>query len=359
MPTIPLRSPIVLMCAIVLAAFLALAVDDVRSESEQAAAAGEVNIYSYRQPYLISPLLEAFEKETGVKTNIIFAKKGLIERIEAEGRNSPADILLTTGIGKLTGAMQKGITQPVTSSIIAGNIPAQFRDPDGNWFGLTRRGRVVYASRARVGQDEISYEELAEEKWRGKICIRPGHHVYNVGLVAAMIAHHGQEQTEKWLQGVKSNLARKPAGNDRAQIKGVFAGECDLAIGNTYYMAKMLLNDKNPEQKEWAASVKILFPNSAGRGTHVNISGMALAKNAPHKEAAQKLMEFLSSDQAQRIYAEVNHEYPVSDGVAWSQLVQSWGTFKADEIPLQTIAANRKRASELIDKVAFDDGPSS
>ena len=174
-----------------------------------------------------------------------------------------------------------------------------------------------------------------------------------------MIAHHGEEKTEEWLRGLKANLARKPAGNDRAQVKGVYAGECDLAIGNTYYMAKMMLNQKNPAQQQWAASVKMLFPNAQDRGTHINLSGMILAKNAPNKENAIRFMEFLSSDDAQEIYAEVNHEYPVKEGVPWSDLVKSWGELKPDSLSLEQVATLRKKASEMIDKVAFNDGPSS
>lgn len=329
------------------------------SAAPLASAAEEVNIYSYRQPYLINPLLEAFTRNTGIKANVIFAKKGLIERMAAEGRNSPADVLLTVDIGRLTGAVTQGVSQPIDSAALAKNIPAQYRDPGKQWFGLTRRGRVVYASKDRVKQDAITYEELADPKWRGKICIRSGQHVYNVALIAAMIAHHGEQKTETWLRGVKANLAHKPSGNDRGAVKGVYSGECDLAIGNTYYMAKMSLNDKKPEQKKWAASVKMLFPNTAARGTHINLSGMVLAKHAPHKANAVKLMEFLSSDQAQRIYAKVNHEYPVKDGVPWSDLVKSWGDFKPDALSLAKIAKLRKTASELVDKVAFNDGPSS
>ncbi len=324
-----------------------------------AQAAGEVNVYSYRQPYLINPLLERFTDKTGIKANVIYAKKGLIERMATEGRNSPADILLTVDIGRLTGAAAKGISQSVSSAILNKNIPASYRDPKGNWFGLTRRARVVYASRARVAQNAITYEELADPKWKGKICIRSGQHAYNVALIASMIAHNGEAKALKWLEGLKSNLAQKPAGNDRAQIKGVYAGICDIAIGNTYYMAKMQTNEKKPIQKEWAKSVKILFPNSEGRGAHINISGVVLAKYAPHRENGIKLMEFLSSDEAQKIYARVNHEYPVKDGVAWSELVKSWGTFKADTISLEKIAKLRKKASEMVDKVRFNDGPSS
>ncbi len=324
-----------------------------------AIAAEEVNVYSYRQPYLIQPLLEAFAKKTGIEARVIFAKKGLIERIAAEGRNSPADVLLTVDIGRLTGAVSKGITQPVASKKLEQNIPAEYRDSKGQWFGLTRRGRVIYASRDRVKQQQISYEELADPKWKGKICVRSGQHVYNVALIASMIAHHGEKKTEEWLRGFKANLARKPAGNDRAQIKGVYSGECDLAVGNTYYMAKMQLNEKKPEQKEWAKSVRMVFPNANTRGTHINLSGMVLARNAPHKANAVKLMEFLSSDEAQKIYAEVNHEYPVRDGVEWSSVVKAWGPFKADKLALEDIAKLRKKASEMVDRVAFNDGPSS
>lgn len=325
----------------------------------RAADSGEVNIYSYRQPYLIEPLLEAFTEETGIRTSVIFASKGLIERIEAEGRNSPADVLLTTDIGNLSQASASGIAQPIKSETIAAAIPAAYRAEDDTWVGLTRRARVVYASKDRVEQDTITYEELTDPKWRGKICIRSGQHPYNVALIAAMIANHGEDWTEEWLRGVKANLARKPAGNDRLQVKGVYSGECDLAIGNTYYMGAMLTDEKHPEQKDWANAVKILFPDTADRGTHVNISGAVLAKNAPNKENAIKLIEFLASDKGQEMYADVNNEYPVKDGVPWSKLVQSWGTFKADPISLTEIAGLRKRASELVDKVGFDEGPSS
>jgi iron(III) transport system substrate-binding protein len=325
----------------------------------QAAEPGEVNIYSYRQPYLINPMLKAFTDETGIKVNVIFAEKGLIERIQAEGRNSPADVLLTVDVGNLTQATDAGIAQPIQSATLDQAIPQAYRAADDRWFGLTRRARVVYASKERVKQDQITYEELADPKWRGKICIRSGQHVYNVALIASMIAAHGEAWTETWLKGVKANLARKPAGDDRLQVKGIYAGECDIAVGNTYYMGVMLQNDKEPEQKEWANSVNILFPNSGDRGTHVNVSGAVVAKYAPHKDNAVKLLEFLASDKGQKMYAEVNNEYPVKDGVPWSPLVKSWGEFKPDPISLNEIAGLRRKASELVDKVGFDDGPSS
>ncbi len=324
-----------------------------------ALAADEVNVYSYRQPSLVAPLFKSFTQETGIKVNVIFAKKGLIERMATEGAKSPADVLLTVDIGRLTGAKQKGVTQALNSSVVNGNIPATYRDPDGHWIGLTTRARIAYVSKERVSQNSFTYEDLADPKWKGKICVRSGKHVYNVALIASMIKHHGEAKTKEWLQGFKANLARKPAGNDRAQVKGVYSGLCDVAIGNTYYMAKMVLNEKKPEQKEWAASVKILFPNSDSRGTHVNISGASLAKHAPNKANGMKLIEFLSGDKAQQIYASVNHEYPVKAGVAASDLVKSWGDFKSDPTALEDIAKLRKRATELVDEVAFNDGPSS
>jgi iron(III) transport system substrate-binding protein len=325
----------------------------------QAQDAGEVNVYSYRQPYLIESLLKQFTDETGIKVNVIFAEKGLIERIQAEGRNSPADVLLTVDVGNLTQATSAGIAQPVSSPKLEATIPPAYRAEDGQWIGLTRRARVIYASKERVKQDGITYEELADPKWRGKICTRSGQHSYNVALIASMIAHHGEQWTEEWLKGVKANLARKPAGNDRLQVKGVYAGECDIALGNTYYMGAMLTDEKAPEQKAWAESVNILFPNTDDRGTHINISGAVVTKHAPHKENAIKLLEFLASDKGQETYAEVNYEYPVKEGVPWSPLVKSWGDFKPDPISLDEIAALRKKASEIVDKAGFDDGPSS
>jgi len=324
--------------------------------AKPANAAGEVNIYSYREPGLINPLLSQFTKETGIKTNVVFATNGLIERLAAEGKNSPADLLLTNESGLLLQAVNAGVTQPVHSEVLAKTIPASLRDDKDQWFGLTRRARVVYASKDRVKQDAITYEELADPKWRGKICIRSGQHTYNVALVASMIAHHGAEYTEKWLNGLKANLARRPAGGDREAVRDVQAGLCDLAVGNTYYMAAML---KNPDQKAWADAVRIIFPNANDRGTHVNISGMALTANAPNKDNAIKLMEFLASPEAQRIYAEANGEYPVVEGIPASPLVQSWGPLKADPLPLSKIAALRKQASELIDRVQFDQGPTN
>nr|WP_239025250.1 Fe(3+) ABC transporter substrate-binding protein [Rhodoligotrophos defluvii] len=321
--------------------------------------AQEVNVYSYRQPFLIEPLLKAFTEETGIKTKVLFDDKALIERMVQEGASSPADVLLTVDVGRLQAAVQSGVVQPVKSAVLEANIPAEFRSPEGEWFALTSRARVVYASKDRVQQDSFTYEELADPKWRGKICIRSGQHVYNTALIAAMIAHHGEEKTKTWLEGVKANLARKPSGGDRDQVKGIFAGECDIALGNTYYMAKMLTNDKEPEQKQWAEASRIIFPTFENGGTHVNISGVALAKHAPNRDAAVKLMEFLSSDKAQKLYAEANDEYPIKPGIEPAPIVKAWGDFEPDNLSLDEIAELRDEASRLVDEVDFDAGPQS
>lgn len=318
---------------------------------------GEVNIYSYRQPDLIQPVLDAFTKKTGIETNVLFLDKGLVERLKAEGENAPADVILTVDISRLTEAKEGGVVQPLKDAAIDANIPANFRDPDGEWFGLTTRGRVVYASKERVAENDITYEELADPKWKGRICMRDGQHSYNIGLIASMIAHDGAEATEKWLTGLKNNLVHKPDGNDRSQAKAIWSGECDLALGNTYYVGLMLTDEKEPEQKEWASAIKVLFPNAKDRGTHVNISGMALAKYAPNKDSAIKLMEFLSSKEAQQIYAEQVFEYPVLPGAEPSPIVKSFGEINPDKLPLTDIAKYRKQASELVDKVGLNDGP--
>jgi iron(III) transport system substrate-binding protein len=219
------------------------------ADPPRAAAAQEVNVYSYREPQLVEPMLNAFTEATGIKVNLIFAKEGLVERMAAEGRNSPADVLLTNEFAFLTQTKAAGSTQAVKSDALEAAIPAALRDPEGHWFGLTRRARVVYASKDRVKADTITYEELADPKWKGRICTRSGQHTYNIALIASMIAHHGEQKAEAWLKGLKENLARKPAGGDREGVRDVQAGLCDVAIGNTYYMAAML---KNPDQKAWA-----------------------------------------------------------------------------------------------------------
>ncbi len=316
-------------------------------------ALADINIYSTRQPDLIDPILEAFTEETGIAVNTAFIDGGLIERLEAEGTRSPADLVLTVDIANLSAIANAGLTQSLESDTVNANIPAEFRDPDGLWIGLTSRARIVYASKDRVDPSEVtSYEDLADPKWADRICIRSGLHNYNIALLSSVIAHHGAEAAEEWLTGIKANLARKPQGNDRAQVKAIWAGECDIAIGNTYYMGKMLAD---PEQAEWANSVNVLFPVIGGEGAHVNLSGVALTANAPNKDEAIQLIEYLTSDAAQALYAELNYEYPLNEAVSPSELVQSWGSFTADSMPLTEIAKHRGEAIRIVERVNFDE----
>lgn len=314
--------------------------------------AEDVNLYSYRQPDLLKPLTDAFTAETGITVNVAYLEKGMVERLQAEGKRSPADLVLTVDISRLAAVVEAGLTQPVHSEVLAANVPAAFHDPEGHWWGLTTRARVVYASKKHVEPGEVTtYEDLADPKWKGRICTRSGTHAYNIALTAAYLHHHGEEGTKAWLEGVKANLARKPQGNDRAQVKAIWAGECDIAIGNTYYMGEML---EDPEQKEWADSVNIVFPVFENGGAHVNISGVAMTKYAPNADNALKLMEFLSSPAAQKIYAEANHEYPIAPGSEPGDLVKSWGSFTPDSVNLMDLARLRPDALKLTEQVDFD-----
>lgn len=316
------------------------------------ALAEEVNIYSHRQPELIQPLLDAFTAETGIPVNVAFVDKGMVEKLKAEGDRSPADLILTVDVARLGEVKDAGITQPVEDAALDAAIPENLRDKDHQWYGLTTRARIVYASKERVQDGEVTtYEDLADPKWKGRICTRPFTDDYNVALVAAFLAHHGEADTVKWLEGIKANLAKKPEGSDRAQVKSIWAKECDISLGNTYYMGKML---EDAEQKPWAESVRIVFPKFEGGGTHVNVSGVAMTKSAPNKDAALKLMEFLASDTAQKIYAETNHEFPIKAGVERSELVKGWGEFTPDSVDLTEISRLRPEALKLIQQVDVD-----
>jgi iron(III) transport system substrate-binding protein len=334
---------------------LAGAITFLASMSVSAADTSEVNLYSYRQPFLIAPMLDQFTKQTGIKVNIVYAKRGVLERLKAEGDNSRADAVLTVDIGRLNDLANAGVLQTVRSAEIERNVPPQYRHPDGLWFGMTTRARIFFVSKDRVAPGEItSYEDLAAPAMKGRVCIRSGKHVYNISLFASMIAHKGADGARQWLAGVKDNLARKPQGNDRAQAKAIKEGVCDVAVANTYYMGKMATNEENPEQKEWADAVRIVFPNQDDRGTHVNISGVGVTKSAKNRENAIKLIEFLSGDAAQELYANTNLEYPVKAGTALHPLVASWGSFKADTVNLSDVAKLRAEASKLVDQVGFN-----
>jgi iron(III) transport system substrate-binding protein len=316
------------------------------------ALAQEINVYSHRQPELIQPLVDAFTAETGIAVNLAFVDKGMAERLQAEGDRSPADLVLTVDIARLLQIVEADVLQPVQSDVLEANIPAELRDPNDLWFGLTSRARIIYASKDRVAPGEVTtYEDLASEKWKGRLCTRSGLHDYNVALLGAVIAHHGEEAATKWAEGLKANLARKPDGGDRDQVKAIAAGECDIALGNTYYMGQMLAD---PEQVPAAQSVNIVFPTFEAGGTHLNISGVAMTKSAPNKENALKFMEWLTGDTAQKIYAETNYEFPVKAGVERSELVKSWGEFTPDTTPLADIAAARAAALKIMETVNFD-----
>jgi iron(III) transport system substrate-binding protein len=322
-----------------------------------ASANGEVNLYSYRQSFLIQPMLDAFTAQSGIKVNVVFADKGMVQKIKAAGSANRADAVLTVDIGRLDALREADLLEPIKSDVLEKNIPANLRHPDGLWFGLTTRARVVLASRDRVAEGEVkSLQDLADPRFKGKICTRSGKHVYNVGLIASVIAHQGSQAAEQWLRGVKANLARKPQGNDRAQAKGIYEGVCDLAISNHYYMGKMATNKKKPEQMKWAAAVRVVFLDQNAQGNHVNISGVGVIKTGKNKDNAQALIEFLVSPEAQRMYAQDNFEYPVRVGVELHPMLASWGEMKADPLSLQKIAENRTQASKLVDIVDFNAG---
>ncbi len=314
--------------------------------------AQDVNIYSHRQPELLQPLLDAFTAETGITANVAFIDKGLAERLMAEGDRSPADLVMTVDIARLSQVVETGMIQPVQSDILEANIPATLRDADDHWFGLTTRARIVYASVDRVADGEVTtYEDLADPKWAGRICARSGLNDYNIALLSAVIAHRGEAAASDWAAGLKANLARKPDGGDRDQIKAIAAGECDISLGNTYYLGQMLAN---PEEAEAAAAVRPVFPVFEGDGTHLNVSGMAMTNSAPNRENALRLMEWLSGDTAQQIYAETNNEYPVKPGVVRSALVASWGEFTPDSLALTDVASHRAAALKIMETVDFD-----
>jgi iron(III) transport system substrate-binding protein len=334
-----------------LTAFLLLAA----AFSASAAVAAEVNLYTTREPGLIEPLIKRFTETTGIKVNTVFLNTGLAERVAAEGAASPADVLMTVDIGNLADLVKRGLVQPVRSEALEEAIPAALRDPDGNWFALSQRGRAILVSRDRVAEQAMTYEDLADPRWRGKLCIRSGQHPYNVALFAAMIVKDGEPATDAFQNGLKANLARKPAGGDRDVARDILAGICDVGLANTYYPALMLSGAGGDEQKRWGEAVRVVLPTfKDGAGTHVNISGAALAKNAPNRAEAVTLLEFLASPEAQRLYANANYEYPVRRDVEPHPIVAGFGALKMDPTPLNAIAAKREAASRQVDRVGLD-----
>ena len=316
-------------------------------------AAADVNIYSYRQEHLIRPLLMAFTLETGIEVKLLTGKAdALLERLKSEGHNSPADLLVTTDVGRMIRAKDAGVLQPATSPVLDKLVPARYRDPEGYWYGVSVRSRVLYYALDRIRPAELStYEDLATAKWKGRVCIRSSGNIYNQSLLASLIAHNGRDAALNWAKGMVANFARKPQGGDRDQIKAVAAGECDVAVGNTYYYARM--QTAKDDQREASAKVGIFFPNQAGRGAHVNISGVGVTKSSKNVGDAVRFIEYLASDDAQKIYTEVVHEYPVRDDIPLSKTVGAWGTFKADALPLATFAAHQGDALRIFDEAGW------
>ena len=331
---------------------LALAGVFAAAASAVLAQSGEVNVYSYREQKLIQPLFDEFTKDTGIKVNVVAASSGLEQRIATEGANSPADVLLTVDVARLQDAVNAGITQPIKSAVLEKAIPAQYHGADGMWYGISMRARVVYASKDRVKQDAITYEELADPKWKGKICIRSGQHMYNNALFAAYIVKHGEAKAEEWLKGLKANLAQKPSAGDREVARDIASGKCDIGLGNTYYWA--LMHDKETDKKAWADATKVILPTFQGGGTHVNLSGVVLAKNAPNKANAMKLIEWLAGEKAQHIYADQNYEYPLLAEIKINPTIAAYGKLNPDKMPIAKIAEQKKAASTLVDKIGFD-----
>jgi len=317
------------------------------------ALSAELNVYSHRQSFLINPFLKAFEKEAGVKVNVVFAAKGLVQRLLAEGARSPADVVLTVDIARLSAYVEKDLFAPVSSPKLMKNIPAHLRDRKNRWFGLSTRARIVAVSKDRVKEGEIKrIEDLADPKWKGRICTRPGSHVYNRALLASLVAAHGEQKAEAWARGLVANLARRPQGNDRAQAKAIYEGVCDVAVMNSYYYGNMK-NSKKAAQRKWADAMRIVFTNQGDRGNHVNISGGGVAKHSRNKALAVKLLEFLTEQKAQKLYGEINFEFPVNPATEPGAEVKSWGTFKQDRLPINKIAELTPVAQRIIDRVGW------
>ena len=321
----------------------------------QATQAAELNIYSHRQPFLIKPFLDAFTSKTGIKTNVVYASKGLVQRLLVEGEASPADVVLTVDIGRLRQYADKNLFATFASDKLQAAIPRHLRSSDNTWFGFSKRSRIIAVSKDLKHQDQIKrFENLADKRWKGQICSRPGSHVYNRALISSIIAANGETAAKAWAEGLVANFARSPRGNDRAQIKAIFAGECGITIVNHYYYGK-LFNSSTNEERQWAESVNIIIPNQAAndRGAHINISGGGIAKYSKNREEAESFLEFLISEEAQKLYASVNYEYPVISDVELPNTLEAWGKFKEDNLPIEKLADSYLEAQMIIDHVGW------
>ena len=348
-------TPLYLLITLALAACRGTDSDEPSSRaSEAAVAGGEVNLYSHRHYDSDQELFERFQAETGITVNVVTASADeLITRLEQEGDQSPADLLITVDAGRLERAVEKGLLQSVSTATLEQNVPAHLRHPDGRWYGLTQRGRIIAYHNERVDPSELStYEDLADPKWRGRIAVRSSGSIYNQSLMASILAADGPEAAERWAEGVVNNMAREPQGGDRDQIKAVAAGVGDLAITNTYYLG-LLFNSDDPEERALADVIDVFFPNQDGRGAHVNVSGIGVTAHAPNQGNAIRLMEFLTSQVAQEVFAEANYEYPVKPGIEWAPTLQSWGHFKSDELNLSVLGELNAEAVRIFDRAGW------
>lgn len=318
------------------------------------ALAEEVNLYSSRHYQTDEALYENFTKQTGIKINRIDGKgDALIERIRSEGANSPADILITVDVGRLWRADQAGLFQSVRSKLLEQRVPAELRHPDGHWFGFSSRARLIFTNKDAVKPGQITrYEDLTDPKWRDRVCIRSSSNIYNQSLLGSIISAHGDSGAEDWAKGVVANFARDPKGGDTDQLRSVAAGECDVGVANSYYYVR-LLTSKKPKDRETASKIAVVFPNQADRGTHINVSGAGLLKNAPNRAAAIKFLEYLASEEAQRYFADGNNEYPVVEGMAPNSALQGLGSFKADTLNVAIYGENQPLAQKIFDRAGW------
>jgi iron(III) transport system substrate-binding protein len=321
----------------------------------QAQAAGELNLYSSRHYDTDERLYSQFEEMTGIKINRIEDKAdALIERMKAEGKNSPADILMTVDAGRLWRADQAGLFQPVESAVLESRIPEWLRHPDGHWYGFSQRVRILFYDKDKVDPMEIqTYESLADPKMKGKVCTRSSGNIYMLSLMASLIEHLGQDQAKAWAEGLWNNRARDPSGGDTDQLRGIASGECAVAVSNTYYFARALRKDVRGLDDAAMAKIGWVFPNQTGTGAHVNISGAGVAKHAPNRENAIKFLEYLASDAAQEYFSAGNDEYPAVLGVGLSPSVAQLGLFRSDTLNLSKLGENQPLAQRLYDQVGY------
>lgn len=323
-------------------------------DTETAEESKVVNVYSSRHYDVDKALYKQFEEETGVKVNVVEGKgEELLERLNTEGENTEADLFITADAGNLHQAKENGHLQAVDSDVLESNVPEKYRDTEKEWFGLTKRARVIVYAKDRVKPEDLStYEALTEEQWNGKVLVRPSENMYNISLLASFIEVNGVDQAKEWAKGMVNNMARDPQGNDRDQAKAVVAGEGDVAIMNTYYMG-LMLNSEDAEEKKVAEALGVFFPNQDTTGTHVNISGIAMTKASKNSDNAKKLMEFMSDPSAQEQFASANYEYPVNESVEPNELLKSWGEFKEQDINLSVLGENQQEAIRIFNEAGW------